>query len=102
MKQQLNSQDFKAQGKTIRKLIHAGAFNAMFDDDIDWVLSASGNRFLDDRVLNSFIRTADIGVKTFEFVIGLVVMPEMTTRECILEAVVTHNPYHLDPVGFQS
>ena len=74
----------------------------MVDDDIDWVLSASSNRYLDDRVVNSFIRTADIGIKPFEFVIGLVVMPETTTRECILEAVVTHNPYHLDPVGFQS
>ena len=74
----------------------------MVDDDSDWVLSASSNRYLDDRVVNSFIRTADIGIKTFEFVIGLVVMPETTTRERILEAVVTHNPYHLDPVGFQS
>ena len=73
----------------------------MVGDHIDWVLSASSNRFLDDRVLNSFIRTADIGIKTFEFVIGLVVMPETATRERVLEAVVTHNPHHLDPVGFQ-
>ena len=73
----------------------------MVDDDIDWVLNASSNRYLDDRVVNSFIRTADIGIKTFEFVIGLVVMLETTTRKRILNAVVTHNPHHLDPVGLQ-
>jgi hypothetical protein len=51
------------------------------------------------RILNTLIGTAEIRIKTFEFVISLVVSAEFPARQRIFNAIITDDSHPLDPIA---